>query len=131
MAAHSFPNTKEVFATCDSIWRSLKPEDWKEAFHAHPKAADRGIHHLTREEQVSARHASGATLTELRQLAQQYEERFGYPFIVHANGRSAHSILEDLKTRLGNDPETELRIAAGEQLQLTHARLRRLLTPLQ
>jgi OHCU decarboxylase len=129
MAAHSFPNVKEVFATGDSIWRSLKPEDWKQAFGAHPKIGERGDHHWSREEQAAARHASEATLTELKDLNHKYEERFGYIFIVNASGRSAHAILEDLRRRMGNDPDTEIRVAADEQLQIAHLRLKRLLTP--
>src|ERR1700740_2518138 len=81
MAAHSFPNPKEVFTTGDSIWWSLRPEDWRGAVRAHPKIGDRAGHHWSREEQASARHASEATLNELRDLNKAYEERFGYIFI--------------------------------------------------
>jgi OHCU decarboxylase len=131
MAAHSFPNPKEVFATGDSIWWSLKPEDWKEAFAAHPKIGDKANHQWSREEQAAARHASDATVTELRELNHAYEERFGYIFIICANGRSAHSILDALKSRMGNDPEAEVRIAAEQQLEITHLRLKRILMPNQ
>jgi OHCU decarboxylase len=131
MAAHSFPNPKEVFATGDSIWWSLTPEDWQEAFRAHPRIGDRGTHPWSREEQAAARHASDATLNELRELNQAYEDRFGYIFIIYANGRSAHSILEALRARLAHSPETEIRIAAGQQLEITHLRLKRLLNPNQ
>jgi OHCU decarboxylase len=134
MAAHSFPNPKEVFATGDSIWWSLRPEDWLEAFRAHPKIGakepgDRANHPWSREEQASARHASETTLNELRDLNKAYEERFGYIFIVYANGRGAHSILDSLKVRMNNSPETELRIAAEQQLEITHLRLKRILLP--
>jgi OHCU decarboxylase len=134
MAAHSFPNPKEVFATGDSIWWSLRPEDWLEAFRAHPKIGakehgDRGNNQWSREEQASARHASVTTLNELRTLNKAYEEQFGYIFIVYANGRGAHSILETLKVRMNNSPETELRIAAEQQLEITHLRLKRILLP--
>jgi OHCU decarboxylase len=131
MAAHSFPNAKEVFATGDSIWWSLGPTDWREAFRAHPKIGDRGSHQWSREEQAAARHASEATLTELRELNRAYEERFGYIFIICANGRGAHSILEALKARIGNAPEVEIRIAAEQQLEITHLRLKRILMPHQ
>jgi OHCU decarboxylase len=129
MAAHSFPNPKEVFATGDSIWWSLPPEDWLEAFRAHPKIGERATHQWSREEQASARHASENTLHQLRDLNKTYEERFGYIFIVFANGRGAHSILETLKVRMNNSPETELRIAAEQQLEITHLRLKRILLP--
>ena len=129
MAAHSFPNPKEVFATGDSIWWSLGPDDWKEAFKAHPKIGDRSNHPWSREEQSATRHASEATMKELRELNHAYEEQFGYIFIVFANGRSAHSILEALRSRMGNSPEAEIRIAAEQQLEITHLRLKRILMP--
>lgn len=129
MAAHSFPNPKEVFATGDSIWWSLRPEDWLEAFRAHPKIGERAHTQWSREEQASARHASEATLNELRELNKAYEEKFGYIFIISANGRSAHSILDALKARMGNSPDVEIRIAAEQQLEISHLRLKRLLLP--
>jgi OHCU decarboxylase len=129
MAAHSFPNPKEVFATGDSIWWSLRPEDWLEAFRAHPKIGDRAGHQWSREEQASARHASEHTVNELRELNRAYEEKFGYIFIISANGRSAHSILDALKVRINNSPEVEIRIAAEQQLEITHLRLKRILLP--
>jgi OHCU decarboxylase len=131
MAAHSFPNPKEVFATGDSIWWSLRPEDWKEAFGAHPKIGERASHQWSREEQATARHASEATMNELRDLNKAYEERFGYIFIIFANGRGAHSILEALRVRINNPPEVEIRIAAEQQLEITHHRLKRILSPNQ
>jgi 2-oxo-4-hydroxy-4-carboxy-5-ureidoimidazoline decarboxylase len=36
-------------------------------------------------------------------------------------------MLAQLRQRLGNDPETELRVAAGEQARITRLRLERLL----
>ena len=37
--------------------------------------------------------------------------------------------LADLRARLGNDPPTELRVAAGEQAKITRLRLEKLLAP--
>lgn len=129
MAGHSFPNPKEVFATGDSIWWSLEPQDWKEAFSAHPKIGERATHDWSREEQAAARHASEETQAQLHELNRLYEDRFGYIFIMCANGRSAGSILESLRARLNHDPDLELKTAAEEHLQITHLRLKRLLAP--
>jgi OHCU decarboxylase len=127
MAAHSFPNPKEVFATGDSIWKSLTPEDWREAFRAHPRIGERSASAWSREEQSGTRHAADQVLAELRDLNRQYDEKFGHIFIVCAAGKSTAAILELLKLRLRNDPETELKIAAEEQRQITHLRLKRIL----
>lgn len=129
MAAHSFPNPKEVLATGDSIWRSLTADDWLEAFRAHPRIGERVQSAWSREEQFSARHASDRTMDELREANRIYDEKFGHIFIVCAAGKTASTILDILNDRLPNDPETELKIAAEEQRQITHLRLKRILTP--
>jgi OHCU decarboxylase len=57
-----------------------------------------------------------------------YEERFGYIFLIRAAGRSAEEILALLRERLGNEPARELRVAAGQQAEITAMRLHRLIT---
>ncbi len=119
MASHSFPNPKEVLATADSVWWSLDPADWQEAFRANTRIADRAHQTLP--------HASEAAVAELRNLQRTYEERFGYLYVVFVNGRSAHSVIENLRTRIEHDLDTEIRTAAQQQLDITHFRLKRLL----
>ncbi len=127
MAEHSFPNPKEVFATADSIWWSLEPEDWLEAFRAHPRIGENSDSQWSREEQHGARHASHETLVALREANHQYEDRFGFVFLICATGKTADQMLRALKQRLGNDQATEIRVSAGEQREITHLRLKRLL----
>jgi hypothetical protein len=123
--------TKEVFATGDSIWWSLEPADWQEAFRANPKFGERGNNPWAKEEQAAGRHASEAILAEFRALCQSYEERFGYAFVASNHARSAHSLIEALKIRMCHPPELEIRIAAEQQLEITHSRLKRMLMPAQ
>ena len=49
----------------------------------------------------------------------QYEERFGFIFIVCATGKTAEEMLALLRQRLANDPEAEIKLAAGEQMKIT------------
>ena len=56
-----------------------------------------------------------------------YEARFGHIYLVCATGKSAPELLEILRARLGNDPATELRVAAAEQAKITRLRLEKLL----
>jgi len=57
----------------------------------------------------------------------EYEQRFGYIFIVFATGKSAEEMLALARERLRNDPDIELRIAAEEQRKITWLRLNKLL----
>jgi 2-oxo-4-hydroxy-4-carboxy-5-ureidoimidazoline decarboxylase len=59
-------------------------------------------------------------------LNSQYEEKFGYIFIVCASGKSSEEMLSILRERLENPPDDELRIAAAEQAKITELRLRKL-----
>ena len=128
MAAHAFPNPKEVLATADSVWWSLDRVDWIEAFRAHPRIGERTESRWAQEEQYAARHASHDTAAELREANSEYEERFGFLFVVCATGKSGDQILRLLRERMNNEPEAELRIAAEQQRQITHLRLKRVLS---
>jgi N-carbamoyl-L-amino-acid hydrolase len=103
-------------------WWALTAADWREAFAAHARigAAAGG-------EQAGIAGASQETLAALAEGNRRYVERFGHQFIVRAAGRSATEMLSLLHQRLGSDPEAELRIAAGEQADITRLRLERLL----
>ncbi len=117
------------------LWRELPREDWLEAFRAHPKIGESEAERETGEEarawsegeQARAREAPAETLDELAELNREYEGRFGFIFIVCAAGKTAAEMLALLRGRLGNDPETELRVAAGEQWRITELRLKKFL----
>ena len=117
------------------VWRELPREDWLEAFRAHPKigeskaAAETGeeARRWAEGEQARARESSPETLAELAEANRAYEERFGFIFIVCASGRTAGEMLAGLRERLGNDPGTELRVAAAEQWRITELRLKKFL----
>jgi 2-oxo-4-hydroxy-4-carboxy-5-ureidoimidazoline decarboxylase len=53
-----------------------------------------------------------------------YEERFDRIYLVRAAGRSADEILALLEERLGNDPETELAVTAGQLREIAVLRLK-------
>jgi OHCU decarboxylase len=117
------------------VWNELPREDWLEAFRAHPKIGESKAERETgaearawsEGEQARAREASGETLGALSEANREYEARFGFIFIVCAAGRSAEEMLAALRGRLTNDPETELRVAAGEQWRITELRLKKFL----
>ena len=113
-----------VLAECArSIWRGLSTTDWLEAFSHHPKIGDKSAAGLAKREQSGVTAAPEEIVRELGRANREYEARFGYIFIICATGKSAESMLEALRVRLGNDPEKEIRIAADEQLKITQLRL--------
>jgi 2-oxo-4-hydroxy-4-carboxy-5-ureidoimidazoline decarboxylase len=111
--------------------QALEPFDWREAFGHHPKIGDRealrtrfgATRHLSEKEQAGVTGASDAVIDALAAGNREYEERFGYIFIVCATGKSADEMLSLLRDRLTNDPEREILVAAEEQAKITAIRL--------
>ena len=54
-----------------------------------------------------------------------YERRFGFIYLVYANGRSAPELLDILQERLTHDRDAELIEAARQQWLITRLRLGR------
>lgn len=116
-------------AVAQRLWWSLAAADWLEAFAAHPRIGDRATSAWSAEEQARAFEASTAVRSRLAVGNRQYEERFGYTFIICATGKPAEEILAILDRRLHNEPADELQIAADEQRKITVLRLGKLITP--
>ena len=83
--------------------------------------------HASRE-QSGVQCAEAETMSRLAVGNHAYEERFGYIYIVCASGKSAAELLAILESRLSNGPDAELRVAAGEQRQITRLRLEKWMT---
>jgi OHCU decarboxylase len=116
------PTPQALLDAADDVWWALDETDWDEAFAAHPRIG------ATRTgEQRGVATAEPETLQALEDGNRRYEERFGRVFLVFATGRTAGEMLAILRERMGNDPDTELRVAAGEQARIARLRLERLI----
>jgi OHCU decarboxylase len=133
--ARPFTGNDALFAKADDVWWSLSAEDWLEAFRAHPKIGEKKAASAQAEqaqswsaqEQSGLAQASSQAKDELARLNREYEDRFGFIFIVCASGKSSEEMLAILNSRISNDRDTELRIAAEEQRKITRLRLEKLL----
>lgn len=133
--ARPFASEPKAFDVANEIWWSLSKEDWLEAFRAHPKigekkaatAQSQQAQNWSSQEQAGVASASANTVAELAKLNRDYENRFGFIFIVCATGKSSEEMLGLLRGRLLNDVSTEIRIAAEEQSKITRLRLEKLL----
>jgi OHCU decarboxylase len=115
---------------------SLGVDDHLEAFAAHPKIGEAkvpasGDAAWSKGEQQGAAAAAAQTLAELAEANQAYEAQLGFIFIVCASGRSAEAMLADLRARLANSRDVELRTAAEEQAKITRLRLLKLVEELR
>jgi 2-oxo-4-hydroxy-4-carboxy-5-ureidoimidazoline decarboxylase len=136
LEARPYKSFDALINTADAIWNRLSPDDWLEAFSAHPKIGDvnAGDKKFSRtkdwssDEQKSVLTAGQQLMADLASGNAAYEEKFGFTFIVCATGKTAAEMLTILKARLGNSKEQELRKAAREQAKITRLRLEKLLT---
>jgi 2-oxo-4-hydroxy-4-carboxy-5-ureidoimidazoline decarboxylase len=137
LSRRPFAGDATVFANAQEIWSSLSREQWLAAFAAHPKIGDlaslqkkfQNTTEWAAHEQSGVEQANDQTLHELSRCNRLYEEKFGYIFIVCATGKSASEMLSLLKSRIENDANMELSIAAAEQLKITLLRLEKLAAP--
>ena len=56
-----------------------------------------------------------------------YEQRFGHVFLICASGLSGQEMLDQLRARLGHDPDTERAVVRAELRKITQLRLTKLL----
>lgn len=134
MTARPYAVDQALFDVAEGTWWELRAEDWLEAFSHHPRIGERipDGPAVTEElswavsEQAGMDRAGGDVHEALVAGNIEYEERFGHVFLICATGRSGEEMLAALRSRLGNDPEDELRVAAGEQARITRLRLEKL-----
>lgn len=132
VALRPFDGIADLSVAADRVWSSMKEDDWLEAFACHPRIGERGAPHAiaqsldwSRQEQSSAAGATDRVLAELAECNRNYEQRYGFTYIVCATGKGSEELLGILKRRLASDRATELREAAEQQRQITQIRLRK------
>src|SRR5215213_5527071 len=132
-----FPTLDSLISAANDTWWSLDRSDWLEAFRSHPKigekkAADKvsaQSRQWSGQEQAGVASAAQETVDSLAALNEDYEQKFGFIFIICATGKTSDEMLSALRERLQNEPEAELPIAAAEQSKITELRLKKLLEP--
>lgn len=142
-ALRPFGTLATLLPAAEQEWWNLPETAWLEAFTAHPRIGERPAPAPTpptssratvvsldapRREQAALDQASEDVRAAFAEGNAEYEDRFGFIFLVRAAGRGAQEMLELLRERMANDPRTELRVAAGQQAEITALRLRHLIT---
>lgn len=124
-----FASFDQLVVSADEVFDRLGDADWRQAFGAHPRIGESHGQQAAEGEERSRREQSGvdpsdeALAAELASLNQEYEDRFGYAFIVRAAGRSGREMADLARGRIENDPGAELAVAAGQQREITKLRL--------
>jgi 2-oxo-4-hydroxy-4-carboxy-5-ureidoimidazoline decarboxylase len=134
VAARPFSNSSTLLDAATTRWFKLNESDWLEAFLAHPKIGNinslrekySNTAHLAANEQSGVQSANADVLNQLVSLNAAYEQKFGFIFIIFASGKTAQEMLDQLKLRIVNSRDIEIKNAAIEQNKITKLRLEKL-----
>ncbi|REJ82894.1 MAG: 2-oxo-4-hydroxy-4-carboxy-5-ureidoimidazoline decarboxylase [Bacteroidetes bacterium] len=131
LSSRPFNGLDQMLEIADKCWEQTNEEDWLESFHHHPKIGDieslakkfASTSNMAGDEQSGVKNADMKILQALAEGNRDYEEKFGFIFIVYASGKRAEEMLGILNERMNNDRYSEIRIAAAEQHKITRLRI--------
>jgi len=107
---------KDPLGRARDVAHGLNDDEKAEALAAHPRIGERS---------PEQRGDDPAVLAELAQLNREYEERFGFRFVVFVNGRSRAEIVPELRRRLRNTRDQELDTGLDALVSIAEDRWRR------
>ncbi|RSN64984.1 2-oxo-4-hydroxy-4-carboxy-5-ureidoimidazoline decarboxylase [Amycolatopsis sp. WAC 04182] len=129
LARRPYADLAALLATAEAL-APLRPEEIRRAMAAHPRIGEKADGKST-EAGWSRSEQSGVDGDAAREFAAanaEYEATFGHVFLVCASGRSGAELLENLRSRLSNDPEKELEVAGQELAEIAALRLEKAVT---
>ena len=109
--------------TASEVITELNEDEKLEALNAHPAIGAKNL--STRSAAEQGRDDDPETLAELERLNTEYEERFGFRFVVFVNRRPKREIVTILRERLVRSREQELDTAVNELVAIAEDRWRR------
>jgi len=98
------------------VAEGLSDGEKKEVLDAHPAIGARATSERSRREQGTD--DDPEVLAELARLNAEYEERFGFRFVVFVNGRPRRAIVPVLRERMRRTREEELSTAVDELVSI-------------
>ncbi len=114
---------KDPLASAQAVIAELSHEEKLEALNAHPTIGAKNL--STRSAAEQGGDDDPGTLEELERLNAEYEERFGFRFVVFVNRRPKSEIVPILRERLERSREQELDTAVKELVAIAEDRWRR------
>jgi 2-oxo-4-hydroxy-4-carboxy--5-ureidoimidazoline (OHCU) decarboxylase len=115
--------TEDPLGNARAVVATLTDDEKLEALNAHPAIGARtGL--STRSAAEQGADADPEVLAELARLNAEYEQRFGFRFVVFVNRRPKAEILDVLRRRIDNTREEELDTAVNELVAIAEDRWR-------
>lgn len=124
--ARPFESRAELEQAMRDAVLTASPERQLALLREHPRLGTRlELTGYSRSEQSGAgiASASDSDREALVRLNREYEDKFGFPFILAVRGATVPIILESCRTRVGHDAATEFDEALRQVLRIAHFRL--------
>ena len=128
LAGRPFRDAEALLDRAYRVLAELPDAEIDAALDGHPRIGARVDNASSAREQAAVTTAADSVKAELAAKNAEYDEKFGYVYLVCASGRSAEELLAILTERLHNDPETERRVMRSELAKINRLRLERLLS---
>ena len=127
-AEEPFASGAAMLARAREILKTLPEAEHIAVINAHPRIGERPdkVSALSFREQGYDRDTTPPeVLRRLAVLNEEYEQKFGFRFVIFVNGRSKEAIVPVLETRLRGTRDEERRTALREILAIAEDRLKR------
>ena len=128
VAGSPFRDAEALYDRADRVLAELPDAEIDAALDGHPRIGAKAENPSSAREQARVADAGETVKAALAAKNREYEDRFGYVYLVCASGRSADELLAILTDRLENDSETERRVMRNELAKINRLRLERLLS---
>jgi 2-oxo-4-hydroxy-4-carboxy-5-ureidoimidazoline decarboxylase len=128
LACGPFVDVGALLDCADRVLAELPDGEIEAALDGHPRIGAAVDNASSAREQAAVVTAADSVKAELAAKNAEYDQKFGYVYLVCASGRSAEELLAILTDRLHNDPETERGVMRGELAKINRLRLERLLS---
>lgn len=128
LAGSPFRSVGALLDRADRVLAELPDAEIDAALDGHPRIGAKVDNASSAREQAAVTTAADSVKAELAEKNLEYDQKFGYVYLVCASGRSAEELLDILTDRLHNDPDTERRVMRSELAKINRLRLERLLS---
>ena len=113
------------------IYETSQKNDILNILKAHPKLAiEKNLTEHSSKEQSSAnlKNCNKEEYDEFKKLNDEYENKFGFPFIIAVKGKDKIEILNNFRQRINNDVELEFKESKNQVKKIALLRLNELYT---
>ena len=121
-----FSDFQEFFSKMIEVYENSSKENHLKILNAHPELAiEKRLTDKSRKEQTGANlnNCSHEEYEEFKKLNLEYNNKFGFPFIIAVKGKNKNKILNNFRQRILNDMDSEFEEAKKQVKKIATFRI--------